>query len=382
MQIKKIMVLGAGVVQVPIIEKVKSLNYFCIAIDMDSNAPGMKIADLALPISSSNYSEILNVAKEHKIDGILTTSDFPVNSVALVGEKLKLPAMSSVTAAICTNKFSQREFFKNNDINHPSYQLFSSVDEISNLENFPYIIKPVSSSGSRGVFMVNNLEDLKEKLDKVKEYSMENSILIEDYVGGREFSIETLTQNNLTSIIAITEKITKGEKFGTFVEDLHLIPARITAVENDIIRSEVLKVISKLGLNDCPSHTEIKLFNNKVYIIEIACRLGGDFITSDLVPLHNGLDMLDNLVRLCLGEKINISETISKVSCIQFINTDNYGNCKKFIESKSQFMIKSNIEAYHSDPILNSNQRMGYIILQANSNYQIERVLNQLNKTK
>jgi carbamoyl-phosphate synthase large subunit len=376
---KKIMILGAGAVQVPIIEKVKSLNYFSIALDMDLNAPGMKIADLALPISSSNYSKILNAAKEHNIDGILTTSDFPVNSVALVSKELKLSGMSPTIAEICTNKFSQREFFSKNDINHPYYRLFSTIDEINDLRDFPYVIKPISSSGSRGVFMINNLDELKDKLLPVQQYSALNSMLIEKYIGGREFSIETLTQNNCTSIIAITEKITKGEKFGSFVEDLHLIPARITAEEKDLIVGEVYKLIDKLELNDCPSHTEVKLYNNKVYIIEIACRLGGDFITSDLVPLHNGVDMLGNLIRLSLGEKINIAETISKVSCIQFINTDNYDNCKKFIESKNQFMIKSKIETYHNDPILNSNQRMGYIILQADTNYEIEEILKELN---
>lgn len=379
---KKIMILGAGAVQVPIIEKVKSLNYFSIALDMDANAPGMKIADLALPISSANYSEILNAAKEQNIDGILTTSDFPVNSVALVSKELKLSGMSPNIAEICTNKFSQREFFSKNDISHPCYKLFSSINELNNLSDFPYVIKPISSSGSRGVFMVNNLNELKDKLLLVQEYSAVNSMLIEKYIGGREFSIETLTQNKCTSIIAITEKITKGEKFGSFVEDLHLIPARITSDEKDLIVAEVNKLINKLELNDCPSHTEVKLYNNKVYIIEIACRLGGDFITSDLVPLYNGVDMLDNLVRLSLGEKINVHETYSRVSCIQFLNSDNYDNCKKFIESKNRHMIRYLIDDYHTNPILNSNQRMGYIILQADTNYEIEQILNELNSKK
>jgi hypothetical protein len=128
-------------------------------------------------------------------------------------------------------------------------------------------------------------------------------------------------------------------------------------------------------LNNCPSHTELKLCDNKVYIIEIACRLGGDFITSDLVPLHNGIDMLDNLIRLSLGEKVKVDPLINKVSCIQFLNNNNYYNCKKFIEKNSRFMIKFQIDEYHSNPILNSNLRMGYIILQSDTYEQIEEIL-------
>jgi carbamoyl-phosphate synthase large subunit len=379
---KKIMILGAGAVQVPIIEKVKSLNYQSLALDLNPHAPGMKIADIAISISTNDFSKILKTAAEHKIDAILTTSDFPVNSVALVSEKLNLHAMSSKVAEICTNKFLQRDFFDNNNISHPYFRLFSLIEDVSDLKDYPYVLKPLSSSGSRGVFMVNNLAELMEKFSLVQEYSTGNAMLIEKYIGGREFSVETITQENHTTVVAITEKITKGDQFGAFVEDLHLIPARISGEEKNLIISVVKKLIDSLGLNNCPSHTELKLCDNKVYIIEIACRLGGDFITSDLVPLHNGIDMLDNLIRLSLGEKVKVDPLINKVSCIQFLNNNNYYNCKKFIEKNSRFMIKFQIDEYHSNPILNSNLRMGYIILQSDTYEQIEEILTELNQHK
>lgn len=377
---KKIMILGAGIVQVPIIEKVKSLNYQSITLDLNPDAPGMKIADLAMPISTNDYPNILKAAKEHKIDAILTTSDFPVNSVAMISEELHLSAMSPQIAKICTNKFLQREFFKKNNISHPYYELFSSLVEVQDLNDYPYVVKPLSSSGSRGVFMVKNFDELNEKFTEVQDYSTENKMLIEKYIEGREFSVETITQNKITTIVAITEKITKGEQFGAFVEDLHLIPARINDAEKAILIKEVTKLIDTLELNNCPTHTEIKLQDNSVYVIEIACRLGGDFITSDLVPLHNGIDMLENLIKLSLGEKVITEKIFNKVSCIQFLNSDNYNNCKKFIAKNNSFMVKFQIEEYHNKPIFNSNQRMGYIILQTDTNEQIEQILTELNQ--
>ena len=111
-------------------------------------------------------------------------------------------------------------------------------------------------------------------------YSRHHQVLIEDFIVGREFSVETFTQNNETSIVAITEKMVIGEKQGYFVEDTHIEPARISEQEYKLIADTVLNAIKLIGLDNCPSHTEVKLNDTGAYIIEIACRLGGDYITS------------------------------------------------------------------------------------------------------
>lgn len=377
---KKIMILGAGIVQVPVIKKVRNLQYKTIVVDVNPDAPGMQYGDVALAISTNDYEKVLKAAKDYEIDAILTTSDFPVNNVAAVAAELNLPAMTPETAKICTNKFLQREFFSKNGISHPFYRLINSTDEVKDLTNYPYVIKPISSSGSRGVFMVNNFPELEEKFQETQSYSSDTKLLVEQYIGGREFSVESLTQNNHTSVIAVTEKITRGEEFGAFVEDLHMIPARITAEEEKLIADEVRNLIAKLGVDNCPTHTEVKLYEGKVFVIEIACRLGGDFITSDLVPLHSGIDMLENLVNISVGKPIEINKTINKTACIQFLNSDNYFRCKEFVSTGNSLIVRSEIEEYHNNPVLNSNQRMGYIIMQASRKEEIEEVLTEINQ--
>jgi biotin carboxylase len=378
---KKIMILGGGKIQTPIIEKINQLNYQSIVVDFDSNAPGMQIASTSLLISTNDTEAILLKAKELEIDGILTTSDFPVNVVAKVSLELGLQGMSTKVAEICTDKFKQRSFFKDNGINHPFFRLLKNCEEVSDLIDYPYIIKPLNSSASRGVIKVNSYIELQEEFSNTMKFSGENKIiLIEKFIDGREFSVETLTQNFKTTIVAITEKITRGEKHGAFVEDTHIIPARLREEEKNLIHKEVIQLIEKLQLNNCPTHTEVKLNNSGVFVIEIACRLGGDYITSDLVKLATGIDMMDNLIKISLGEEIDTVKKYNKVAAIQFLNDKNYKNGEQYIKTKSTSIIRSEIEEFHSRPILNSSDRMGYLILQTEHISHMEEILSTINQ--
>ena len=306
----KIFVLGAGQMQVPIIKKVKERGDYCIVADFDKYAPGMKYADVALSVSTNDRDAVLVAAREYAVNGILTTSDYPVNVVAFVARKLSLPAMSVEVAKICTDKYLQRQLFSENRINCPFYKLIAGGEDLVALDDFPYIIKPIDSSASRGVKKVNNRDELMDYFPVACSFSKSGKVIVEKFVEGREFSVETLSQDGRTFIIAITEKITKGEEQGFFVEDAHLIPANLSVAEKCLIETEVLKAISVIGVNNCPTHTEVKLNADGAWIIEIACRLGGDNITSDLVPLATGVDMLENLIRLSIGEPVDIHQTI------------------------------------------------------------------------
>lgn len=377
---KKLLILGAGIIQVPSIKKAKDCGYYTVVADYDPKAPGFKYADKASTVSTIDKEAVLALAKEEQIDGILTTSDYPVNVVAYVGKKLSLPAMSQDVAEICTNKYLQRTLFLNNNIKTPFFKLCGESQDLDEFKEFPYIVKPSDSSASRGVKKVLNSEELRNAFKEALSYSRTKRVLIESFIEGREFSVETLTQDGFTHIVNITEKITKGEELGYFVEDVHLEPARLTNEEKNLITDEVLGALSVIGFNNCPSHTEVKLNEKGAYIIEIACRLGGDYITSDLVPLSTGVDMLDNLIRLAMGKPIDAVQKINKVSFIQFLNQDNYYDCLKFIESNKDKIFRYEIETKHDRPIKSSLDRMGYIIMQVDDYAEYNKIMNLIHK--
>ena len=376
---KKIIILGAGEIQIPVIKKVNELGYYSIALDYDKDAVGLKYADKCYVVSSTDVDKVLAVVKEENADALLTTSDYPVNVVAAVSEMMGLVSMSKEVANICTNKFIQRKIFSAHGINSPKFYLVSDNDIITEHYNdFPYIVKPVDSSASRGVKRVNDSNELLNAIEEAKEYSRSGQVLIEQFIGGKEFSVETLTQNSLTTIVNITEKLVIGEDHGYFVEDTHIEPARITKDEWELIENEVIKALKIIQADNCPSHTEVKLWNGRPYIIEMACRLGGDYITSDLVPLSTGIDMLANLIKLSVGEPIDREKTINRVACIQFLNSKNYDRCCAFIESQRSQIIKYEVKPYRNKYIENSLDRLGYIIVQCENYEELTAILNEI----
>ncbi len=372
---KKLLILGAGPMQVPIIALAKELGYCTVVADYDPKAPGFIYADVISTISTIDKEAVLKLAQEEKVDGLLTTSDYPVRVVSYVGEKLCLPTMTQRVAQVCTNKYEQRQLFKDSGVNTPFFIQCNLDSDLTGLTAYPYIVKPVDSSASRGVEEVNNSSQLKEAIKAACEQSRTGNAIVESFIGGKEFSVETLTQGGTTHIIQITEKLTRGEELGYFVEDTHIEPARISEEEAAAIRSEVFKATKAVGVDNCPTHTEIKLWDGKPFIIEMACRLGGDYITSDLVPLSTGISMMENLIRLSVGEMIDTKVKYNNWSCVQFINEANYFRCKDFIASGDSHIRKSEVGEYKDTVIKSSLDRLGYIILQANTREEIEGIL-------
>ena len=375
---KKILILGAGEMQIPVIQKVNEMGHESIALDYDEKAVGFEYAQKKYVISSTDAEKVLEVAKKENVDAVLTTSDYPVNVVAKVCKILNLHAMSPEVANICTNKYLQRKLFRDNEIDAPKFYLISEDKDIDEYNEYPYIVKPVDSSASRGVKKVSNVNEMREAIKEAMYYSRTGQVLIEQFVGGKEYSVETLTQDYKTTIVNITEKLVIGEDYGYFVEDTHIEPARISSEEWTLIEEQVTKALTCIKANNCPSHTEVKLWNGKVYIIEMACRLGGDYITSDLVPLSTGVDMLENLVKISLGELINIEKKISKISMVQFLNHENYEHSKEFIANNKDHIFRYEVKPKHDHLIKSSLDRMGYIIMQMDTLKECEEVLQKI----
>lgn len=373
---KKLLIIGAGIIQIPLIEKAKEMGFFVITIDVNIKAPGNVFADLSLKIDTNDKTNILKTAQEHKIDGILTTSDYPVRAVAYVCKQLGLPGLNEKSAELCTNKYLLRNHLQNNNFLTPKYILITNDSETEKVDFLPSIVKPVDSSASRGVTKINTKQELQNAYQIAKKFSKQGHVIVEEFITGREFSIETLTQNKKTAIVALTEKTVKGAENKFFVEDRHVIPANLTKEQENEVKIYVEKVVGSIDLGDAPTHTEIKITEKGIYIIEIGPRLGGDFISSDLVPLATGVDMSKNLCLLSTNQKINTEHKYQKYSGIQFINSENYEAVTKFLQKKNQFIKKMKIDDFVAKPLESSFDRLGYFIVQTGSRQELERILN------
>lgn len=376
---KTILILGAGEMQVPLIKKSIAKGYRTIVIDYDSSAPGFIDGVEGHNISSLDFNGALRLAKSKSVNGITTSSDKPVQVVSKLCETLGLKGVSREAAAICGNKYRQRSLLEKAGYPTPRYELHQVIPPANHITGWPMIIKPVDSSASRGVKKISSYEELIKEFPTSKQYSDSGEVILEEVIGGKEYSVEAVTASGHTTVIAITEKRIIGSKLGYFVEDCHIVPANIPEQTQLEISRTVESALKVVGVNNTITHTEVKVYDGKIYIIEIGCRLGGDYITSHLVPLATGFDLLNAALDLAMGNEINIIKSAKNVACVQYLNHENYITCNKYIEAGNGRVEDFIIKEYHQDPIQSSLQRMGHIILTADTYDDLEFELKILN---
>lgn len=366
------MILGASQLQLPAIVKAKEMGLHVIVLDINKNAIGVNYADEFYEISTIDTESITKKAEELNIDGIMTiATDMPMRAVAAVGEKMGLNTIDYETAIRATDKARMRERLLKCNVPIPFFSSIRTYEEFKKVVNSykgDLIIKPADSSGSRGVHLLQDRNELEEVYEYSKKFSRTGEIVVEEYMIGPEVSVETITIEGITHIIAITDKLTSGPPY--FVEMGHSIPSLLSHDTKENISDVTKAAISAIGINNSPAHTEIIVTDQGAKVVEIGARLGGDNITTSLVPLATGIDMVKACIDLAIGNKPHISQKFSKGSAIRYFNSkegvlskiegiNKASNNAKIIMSKSIGDRTSNIRS--------SVDRIGYVVAYAES---------------
>lgn len=325
---KKIMILGASILQLPAIEKAKEMGLEVIAVDMNPQAVGFSVDGVVKEvISTIDTPAILEAAKRLKIDGIMTlASDMPMQSVAAVCEALGLVGVSKETALKATNKAFMRDALREHDVPVPMYFRVKTKEDFLDAvrkirtQGYKCIVKPADNSGSRGVDLLKEDSDLDKAYEYSKQYSRGGELVVEEYMEGSEVSVETLAVDGDVHVIQITDKITTGAPY--FVEMGHTQPSRLAKDVRERIADVAISANKAIGIENGPSHTEIKVTKDGPKIVELGARLGGDCITTHLVPLSTGVNMVECSIKIALGEKPDIEPKWSKGSAIRYLHTD------------------------------------------------------------
>lgn len=322
---KKLMILGASVLQTPGIKKAKEMGLEVYAVDMNPEAEGFGFADEKLVISTIDIPKILEAAKECEIDGIMTlATDMPMRAVATVAQEMNLVGISVDSSFKATNKAMMRVCLKENGVPVPDFYKVSSFDEYKEaVSNFakPFVVKPADSSGSRGIYLIDNLEDtelINDAYTYSKEFSRCGDVVVEEYMRGSEVSVETLSVNGKVTVLQITDKLTTGAPY--FVEMGHSQPTKHSAEIAERISEVAIAAVKAIGIENGPSHTEIMVTEDGPKIVEIGARMGGDCITTHLVPLSTGIDMVKNTINIALGEATDLEAKFRKGSAIRYFN--------------------------------------------------------------
>lgn len=325
-KLKKIMIVGGGELQLPLIEAARKEGYQVLVVDMDEQAPGMALAHVKGIISTIDADKILDFALRQKIDGIATAAtDFPIRSVARVADEMRLRGISSETALKATDKWLMRKCLKEAGVAVPEFFLIKSFNDLclaaEGLDaGKEYIVKPVDNSGSRGVFFIEDIKDLtklKEIFDYSKRYTRSGNLILEEYMRGDEMSVETFSIDGACKVLQLTDKVTDKEPY--FVEKMHIQPSKYQGEMKALIIEEVKKALQALGVKEGPAHTEVMVTREGPKIVEVGARTAGDHISSDLLYLSTGIDLAKNLVRFSLEEEIDLQEKCKRASVIKYI---------------------------------------------------------------
>lgn len=323
---KKLMVLAAGLLQLPVIKKAREMGYYVIAVDDDPNAPGMALANKAIvPGGLMNEEMLVTIAKDEHIDGVIhPCSEVAMNVMGRINDELKLCGISKEIAIRSTNKYLMREAFEAYGAPSPKSILTEDSEDawkkFCNEFDTDAILKPSRNSGSRGIAKVEK-EISKEKFvslyRRALDESRDHQVLIEQFIEGPEFSVEVIVWKGEPHVLAVTDKKTTGAPY--FVELGHNQPSVYPVEIQEKLKAGAIAGCKALGLTYCAAHCELKVQNDNVYLMEIGARMGGDFISTELTHLSSGIDMVAAAIDVVLGKEPNLHPTEDKHGvCIRY----------------------------------------------------------------
>jgi biotin carboxylase len=307
---KKILCLGGSTQQIPAIEYANKKGYYTVLCDYIWDNPGQYYSDKFFCVSTTDKKAILEVAMQEKVDGIVAyASDPAAPTAAYVAEKLGLPTNPYKSVEILAYKDKFRNFLRGNGFNCPKAKSYSSLenanDEIGQF-TFPVMVKPIDSSGSKGVKKVESLDEFEEAFNKAMAQSRSKNVIIEEYltrdhnyiIGG-----DCFVQNGKTAFMGLLN-CHRDKNVNPLVPVGKSFPVQISKYRIEQIRSEIQRIVDLLDIKFGGFNLEI-IFdrNGKMYLIEMGPRNGGNMIP-DLLKIVTGIDLIAAAVETAMGNNV------------------------------------------------------------------------------
>lgn len=378
-----IAIIGASYLQRPLVEKAKEMGLRTICFAWPEGAVCRDICDVFYPISIVEKEEILSVCRREKIDGICTiASDVAAPVVAYIANQLGLLGNDYAAAETSYNKNLMRYAFIKADVPCPKYCCITQ-EQIDGNElgaipalrtmSLPLIVKPSDRSGSMAVMKVERAEDLLPAITKAQAVSFRHEAMVEEYIEGREISVEYISYKGKHYPLQITDKVTTGSPH--FVELEHHQPADLSEAMFAEIYAITENALNALGITNGASHSEYKITKEgRIAVIEIGGRMGGDFIGSDLVQLSTGYDFLRGVIQVALGTFEEPKHTEQLYSGVYFLSADT-ADVKHYIDHYRDY--PEIVKAEQTDDVLRhitcSSDRSGYFVYHANRKFEIKK---------
>ena len=305
---RRLLVLGAGRAQLPVLHAARRLGLSVLVADPDPAAPGFALADARVCCDLGDADRLTAEARGWGAHGALTfAADYPMPALARLCDTLGLPGPGAAAVLRATHKAHMRRALVAAGVRCPDFEHVTDLPSARAAARRiagDLVIKPAQSSGGRGVTRVASGAPaalLDAAFDHAAAFSRAGQgVMVERCVSGDEFSVELICHGDRPQVLAVTDKLTTGAPH--FVEIGHQQPSGLTAPARAEVEAAALATVRALGITNAAAHVELRLADEGPVIMEAAARAGGGCITSHLVPLSTGIDMVAACIAIALGD--------------------------------------------------------------------------------
>jgi len=310
---KTLLILGAGKEQLAAITAAKAKGIRTVVLDMNPKADGRALADEFHLVSTRDRKAILDFAGSYpgKIDGVMTiASDIP-HMVSAAAEALGVRHIPPAAAELCVHKYNMKEKLREAGVNVPLFARISSLDDLKAFiakAGLPVVIKPVDNSGARGVQRLTQGMDIAHALEYSRGFAYGGEVIAEKFIAGLQISTEGLMHDGVFHCTGFADRnYTRLDDAVPFmVEDGGDIPTVLNGRDKQLVVVEFEKAARALGIDWGPAKGDM-IFgeDGKAYVIEIAARLSGGNFCYDKVPWSTGVDIVEILVDMAVGNTVD-----------------------------------------------------------------------------
>lgn len=301
---KTIMILGAGIYQVPLIQRAKEKGYRTVVVSIPGSYPGFDIADKVYFVNTTDKEACLKVAIEENISAVCTTgTDVALPTLGYICDTLKLHGPSENTSILSSNKALMKDAFVKGGVHTAQHIKVSDFDECKSAAfciGYPCILKVVDSSGSRGIKVVRRESELEEAYKTVLPFTRKNYFLVEKFLDGEEFGAQAFVyEGELLFSMTHSDIVFQGN---TGVPVGHCVPYsdNIDLLFEKAVFEEIKKSIKALGIDNAAINADFILCDGVPYVLEIGARCGATCL-AELVSLYYDINYYDAIIDCALG---------------------------------------------------------------------------------
>lgn len=316
---KYLIIIGAGILQVPAVEVAHNMGLKVYVLDQNLNAPAMENADEKDSVSTKDIEKAIEYSKKfaesHNVVGVYTQGCDVELTVASIAKALNLPGIDVQSAKDCNNKIEMRKRLASYNVAGPKFEFANNYDEAKVLAKkigYPLVVKSTDNSASRGVHIIENENQLEDACKESQKYSFyDKRILLEELLIGEEYSVDTVVYDGIVYPAGISDREFDFSKEYA-VQTGSVTPSKLPEEIQQRMYELMSEAAKAMGIDKGAFKGDLILCNGEPKIIEITARLSGGFDSQYRKPYSFGINLIKATIDIAIGNKLDFRDLIPK----------------------------------------------------------------------